>query len=170
MRSVRRWHGVEMTLAACVACLPLGALASQAQHERHEHAHSAGKLPVLKQGQKWPTDAPLREGMEAIRQALMGSQAQISRDELSAQDYDKLATQIDTSLAKIVANCKLPAASDAAFHSMVLAELNHSTELMRRSPKLQIRKAGAMAAMQTLRNYGQYFDHPGWQMNSPQSP
>jgi hypothetical protein len=61
-----------------------------------------------------------------------------------------------------VKNCKLSKEADAAFHTIVLADLSQSAELMRTSPKLKVQRAGALGVLQALRNYGEYFQHPGW--------
>ena len=37
----------------------------------HEHEGHGAATPVLNHGQKWPTDAPLRQGMASIRSALL---------------------------------------------------------------------------------------------------
>jgi hypothetical protein len=33
---------------------------------------------------------------------------------------------------------------------------------MRRSSKVDVQRSGALAMFQALRNYGVFFDHPGW--------
>ena len=64
--------------------------------------------------------------------------------------------------ADIVKNSKLSKEANSAFHSIVLADLVQSTELMRASPKAQVQRAGAFGVLQSLRHYGEYFHHPGW--------
>jgi len=36
---------------------------------------------------------------------------------------------------------------------------------MRASPKIQAQRAGAFGVLQSLRNYGQYFQHSGWKLD-----
>ena len=138
-------------------------LATMAYAEEHAHQHGGrGAEYSLSHGKKWETDATLRQGMDIIRQALAASQEGIEKNRLSAQDYQRLANVVDSNVADIVKNCKLTKETDAAFHSTVLADLTQGTELMRTSPKLQAQRAGALGVLQSLRNYGEYFQHPGW--------
>jgi len=109
----------------------------QAAHD-HGHAADEAKL-VLNHGQKWPTDAPLRQGMENIRAAVH-----------KGLEHDALAKAVETEVAGIVQNCKLPPEADAQLH-IVIAELMAGAEA--HDVK---RVAGALNA------YGEHFDHPGW--------
>lgn len=52
--------------------------------------------------------------------------------------------------------------ADSTFHSIVLADLMQSTELMQVSPKAQVQRTGAFGVLQSLRHYGEYFQHRGW--------
>lgn len=133
-----------------------------------EHSHEPGERnakSTLNQGRKWETDEVLRQGMDNIRQLMTASREDIEKERLSVQDYQRLAETMDNNIANIVKNCKLTKETDAAFHSIVLADLNQSTELMRKSPKFQVQRAAALGVMQTLRNYGEYFQHTGWSMD-----
>jgi hypothetical protein len=118
----------------------------------------------LNLGQKWPTDEVLRQGMDNIRQVMTASQEGIEKERLSAQDYQRLAAVVDKNVAAIVKNCKLTKEADKAFHTIVLADLTQSAELMRISPKLRVQRVGALGVLQALRNYGEYFQHPAWSM------
>ena len=112
-----------------------------AAEEAHSHGAAAGgeaKL-VLNHGQKWPTDAPLRQGMESIRAALASGMAQ-----------DAFAAKVTTEVAGIVQNCKLEPEADAQLH-IVIAELMAGVEA-----KDNARVAHALNA------YGEHFDHAGW--------
>lgn len=142
-------------------------LATLVYAEDHTHQPSQPSAGhSLKQGEKWATDAALRQGMDNIRQAMTSSQKAIDQERLGAQDYQRLAEVVDKNVADIVKNCKLTKEADAAFHTVVLADLTSSSQLMRTSPKIQAKRAGALGVLQSLRNYGEYFQHPGWSMGN----
>ena len=120
----------------------------QAAHD-HGHAAEEAKL-VLNQGKKWPTDAPLRQGMENIRAALGGG-----------MKYGALATKVNTEVAGIVQNCKLEPAADAQLH-LVIAEVLAGVEAMEGKVKGETRREGAEKVARALQAYGEHFDHAGW--------
>lgn len=154
-----------LRLAGIGACVATGLLSLATPLYAGEHADKHGAAPVLKQGQKWATDEVLRQGMDKIRQAMIANREAIEKDRLNAQDYRRLAEAVDKEVANIVKNCRLSKEADAAFHSTVLADLIQSTEWMRTSTKVQAQRAGALGVSQSLRNYGEYFQHPGWDMS-----
>lgn len=138
-------------------------LAAPVYADQHTHdAHSTA--PALEQGRKWATDEVLRRGMDGIRQAMLANREAIEKERLGAQDYQKLAAAVSKETTNIVKNCRLSKDADAAFHTIVLADLIQSTEMMRTSPKVQVQRAGAFAVLQSLRHYGNYFQHPGWEI------
>jgi hypothetical protein len=122
--------------------------------------HSA----VLNHGKKWETDETLRRGMENIRQAMIASQQDIEKERLGAQDYQRLAIAVNKNVADMLKNCKLSKGADSAFHLVVLNDLTQSAELMRTAQKIQLQRVGALGVLQSLHNYGEYFQHPGWQL------
>lgn len=145
-------------------------LATQVYAEEHSHEpgeHNGGY--TLNQGKKWEGDEILRQGMDNIRQVVTTSQDAIEKDRLGSQDYQRLAETVDKTVAGIVKNCKLTKEADTAFHAIVLADLTRSTELMRMTPKTQVQRAGALGVLQSLRNYGENFQHPGWSLNDVRS-
>ncbi len=151
-------------LGICVATgmMSLAAPVYAAEHEhKHEAQHAA---PVLKPGQKWASDEVLRQGMDNIRQAMLANRVAIETERLGAKDYQQLAATVSKETANIVENCKLSKDADTAFHTIVLADLMQSTEMMKTSPKTQAQRAGAFGVLQSLRHYGEYFQHPGWKI------
>jgi hypothetical protein len=117
----------------------------------HDHGHAAGEAKlVLNQGKKWPTDAPLRQGMESIRAALG-----------SGMKYGALATKVNTEVAGIVQNCKLEPAADAQLH-LVIADVLAGVEAMEGKVKGETRREGAEKIARALQAYGEHFDHAGW--------
>lgn len=128
----------------------------------HHHHEGAAGVPKQEAGKKWETDAPLRSGMDHVRKMMAASEAGIAKNALASKDYQKLAVAVETEAASMLKNCKLGPEADKAFHAIVLADLTAGTELMRTSPKIQVQRAGALAVLQSLQNYGKYFQHPGW--------
>lgn len=154
-----------LRLAGLGICVATGmvSLAAPVYADEHEHKHEAQPAaPVLKPGQKWASDEVLRQGMDNIRQAMLANREAIEKERLDVQDYQRLAAAVNKDVADIVKNCKLSKEADSAFHTIVLADLTQSTELMQVSPKVQVQRAGAFGVLQSLRLYGEYFQHPGW--------
>lgn len=121
---------------------------------------------TLSHGKKWETNEAMRQGMDNIRQAMTTSQEGIEKERLSAQDYQRLAEAVDKNVADILKNGNLAKVTSKAFHIVVLADLTQSTGLMRTSPKIQTQRVAAMGVLQSLRNYGEYFQHPGWPLGA----
>ncbi|MGE5452384.1 MAG: hypothetical protein ACM3VZ_11155 [Acidobacteriota bacterium] len=136
--------------------------------EGHSHGHADHTAPraQAKAGKKFETDEVLKTGMEGIRQAMLARRAEIDEDKLSGEDYRHLADVLDQNTTRIVQNCKLSKDTDRAFHAIVLADLMRDTALMRTSPKKQIQRISALGVLQTLRHYGENFQHPGWSLES----
>lgn len=106
------------------------------------------------------TDGALRQGMERIAVLLAPAVATPQAEALPARDYVAMADGVAQQLAAMVTQCRLPPASDQAFHE-ILMDLNRGVDLMG-SGKPVLQKAGVLALTQALRNYGKFFDHPGW--------
>lgn len=141
-------------------------LATQVYAEKHSHEPSELRAEqTLNHGEKWGTDESLRQSMDNIREAMTASQDGIKKESLSAQEYQRLAEVVDKNIADIVKNSKLT----KAFHVVVLADLTQSAKLMRTSTKTQAQRVGALGVIQSLRNYGEYFQHPGWRLNDVKS-
>ena len=128
----------------------------------HDHGHAAGEAKlVLNQGEKWATDAPLRQGMDAIRAAIAKDVNVIHANKATAKRYEALATKVTAEVAGIVQNCKLEPAADAQLH-IVIADLMAGAEAMEGKVKGQTRRAGAEKVANALNAYGEHFDHAGW--------
>ncbi len=129
------------------------------QHSQHhaEHQTSAATLS-LNHGQKWVTDAPLRQSMAAIRQALASKLDAIHRRQFSPQQYQALAQLIEQEVEQIVQNCQLPEAADAQLH-IVVAQLLSGAQHMKADDKPM---TGAVQVLQAVNQYGQYFDDAGF--------
>ena len=141
---------ISKTAIALAVALSFAGPAAYGQ-AAHDHGHAAGEAKlVLNQGKKWPTDAPLREGMENIRSALG-----------SHMKYEALAAKVSTEVAGIVQNCKLEPEADAQLH-LVIADIMGGVEALEGKVKGETRRAGAEKIARALNAYGEHFDHAGW--------
>lgn len=135
-----------------------------ADEHHHEAPSERQQIPPAAPAKKWETDDVVRQRMETIRRAVASSESNIQQSRLTAQDYRQIADVISTNVGQIIKDCKLTQATDAALHTLVLTDLTHSSEIMRTSTRLSAQRAGALGVLQSLRLYGQYFEHPGWVM------
>lgn len=144
-------------LPALVLAVAMPALAA----DPHDHgsAQSAAHAISLDQGRKWATDAPLREGMSAIREALARQHPESGK--ASGADYEALAATIEKNVASIVANCKLPPEADRNLH-FVVADLVAATDELRGKTAGVAPAEGVHKAVQAVNVYGRYFQHPGF--------
>lgn len=132
------------------------------EHATHQHEHGASAATLqLNAGKKWATDAALRQGMGAIRQALAGALPEIHDNRLPAQGYGKLAHTVEHEVSNIVANCKLTAEADAQLH-VVVADLLAGAERMAGKAKGGKRRDGAVQVIGALDKYAAYFDDAGF--------
>jgi hypothetical protein len=149
------------SLALAFALFALAAVwnESKAQHE-HEAPAPSAKL-VLDNGKKWPTDAPLRQGMTQIRDSLQATLPAIHAGKLDNAGYQRLAGKVNADIGHIVQNCKLEPDADAMLH-LVLADVISGAEIMEGKQAGTAREQGAIRIVAALNNYGAYFDHPNW--------
>jgi hypothetical protein len=147
----------------------LGAMSTGARAAEHEHAapndahsahaqHAAAK--PLRAGQRWATDAPLRQGMSAMRAALEPHLPAIRENRLDEAKYRAIAATAEAQVGHIVANCKLSPDADAALHG-VLAQVGEGTDAMAGKSSIGARE-GALKLVAALNDYGRQFDHPRW--------
>ena len=154
-----RLAGVSLA-ALLSAALTVCATPAFAASDAHEHGHSStvAKPPA---GQRWATDATLREGMSAIRQSLEPKLEAIERDKLTPAAYQAIADVTQQQVARIVANCKLDPQADAALHG-ILAQMGDATDAMSGKAARTKPREGAVKLARALDEYGRTFDHPGW--------
>ena len=125
-------------------------------------AQPKNKTVITRPSNGWETDDGVRRSMSAIQQAMASRQQDIAADRLGAQDYQGLAKSIEENLAVAEKSSQAPVASLKAFQAIVAIDLRRSAELMRTGATVKLQRAGALGVPQTLNNYGQYFQHPGW--------
>ena len=144
--------------AAVIAALTAPALAQTASHD---HSAAAPHKLALNQGHKWTTDEPLRAGMGRIHGLVEPQLGPAHAGKLTPAQYRELATQVQTELGGIVANCKLEPKADAMLH-LVIADIGAGTDTMA-GKDAQARPAlGLVKVAQAVNQYGSHFDHPGF--------
>lgn len=124
----------------------------------HAHAAHAQQLQ-LDHGQKWQTDAALRQGMAAIHLQLADALPAIHAGDISPAALQQLAAGIEAQVAGIVSNCRLEANADAQLHIVIAQLLQGSEQLAGKQPDTPPH-AGAMAILQALDGYSGHFDDP----------
>lgn len=130
------------------------------------HSHDAASMQgattrlAFDQGRKWATDEALRQHMGAIRNALAKQSGAILAGSLSDADAHSLGVQIESRVASIVSDCKLPPAADANLH-LVVADLVQAADILQGRTNHKPQRGTAIAARAT-QMYATYFDHPGW--------
>ena len=127
-------------------------------HAAHQHGHQAADLQ-LDHGQRWQTDAPLREGMERIRAAVAAAADHTNATGgLNASSGKVLADEIDAGIAYMVTHCRLAPQADANLH-ILIGQMAEAATLAREPNE----SPGALAQMRAaLDTYSHYFAHPGW--------
>lgn len=119
-------------------------------------AHAESHALQLDAGRRWATDAPLRQGMTAIR-ALVEPLGAGQR--LEPGQGARVAQGIREQVNFLVANCKLAPQADATLHVLIGDLLRGAAEL--EQPGADARGVATIRAALAL--YPQYFDHPGWE-------
>ncbi|MCA1804930.1 MAG: hypothetical protein LC646_06250, partial [Xanthomonadaceae bacterium] len=114
---------------------------------------------VLNEGERWTTDAALREGMERVHATFVEVLPAYQRGEFTPEAATDTARAIDDHVAFLVENCKLEPAADAVLHVLV-GELLQGAEALRQAPQSG---EGLPRIHAALRDYPRYFDHPGWE-------
>jgi hypothetical protein len=150
---------IRKLITATIAAIALSATSGVQAVADHAHAGQDTAQLQLDHGRKWPTDAPLRQGMNNIRTAMAKALPAIHDGQLNANDYATLAGKIQDDMAYVVTNCKLDPAADAQLH-IVLSQLGEGVQNMKGSND---RQRGAIMVVEALNAYGAHFDHPRWQ-------
>lgn len=128
----------------------------RAQHAHEHEAHATAGL-TLDNGARWATDEPLRIGMQRIRAAAAPA-IDAGPHSLSKEAAKALATAVREQVSYLVANCKLEPKADAVLH-VLIAELLGGAEALEQDPHAE---GGLPRIEQALRQYPEYFEHPGF--------
>jgi len=144
--------------ALSAAVLSPAALAA----DPHAHGHDAAPAKLqLNQGKKWATDEPLRKGMSSIYEAVHGAPAALHKATAKPEAYAEVGNRIEADVGRIVKDCKLTPAADAQLH-LVIADVIAGADAMKGAKTAKAGQAGLIKVNGALKNYGKYFDHPGW--------
>ncbi len=144
-------------LIAALLAAPLSTLAAA---DRHDHDASPQKME-LNAGKKWQIDAPLRQGIDAIRTAAAKTLPAAHAGKATNADYDAFGKEVTAQITYIVQNCKLDPKADAQLHT-IIGELIAGVEMAEGKQQGKRRSSGVVKVTQALNTYGKYFDHPGW--------
>lgn len=155
------WAVALASILAVATGFALAVTAGTVQATGHSHGHPphGGHAALLApDGQKWPTDASLRDGMARIQNAVQHAQANNSAAPLGATEALQLRNATHAAIAYMVDNCALPAQADAALH-LLLAELIKGTDAL---AHVELYGAGLDYIATALQRYGEAFDDPDW--------
>lgn len=155
------WGGLVTAVALSVAASAVMSAPAQAQAAAHDHAADAPHKLALNQGRKWGTDEPLRAGMDRIRGLVEPRIGAAHAGKLSAAEYRALASQVETEIGGIVANCRLEPRADAMLH-LVIADIGAGTEAMAGKNAHASQALGLVKVAQAVNQYGSHFEHPGF--------
>lgn len=126
-------------------------------HDGHPASPTTVTMPPLP-AQLWATDAPLREGMTGIAEAVAKAQAAERAGAFGRDEARVLASRIDERFSYMLVNCKLEPEADAALHALVARLITAARQL-----EVDPDAPGAMEQLhELLALYPRYFDHPGW--------
>ena len=128
--------------------------------DSHRHETHAAVLQ-LDHGARWQTDAALRTGMEAIRDALARAIPQVHAGRFDGAQYRALAESVEGQVAYIVQNCKLEPAADEVLHA-VIADIGKGVDVIAGRAGGVEREQGVVHLVGALDAYASHFDHPGW--------
>ena len=148
-------HQIRIPVLA-LACAVAIAAPAQAAQPAHRHAATSAAAADARV-RRWPTDAPLREGMARVRGALEELRHH-EMGHMSAVAARGHAATIEQAVSYMFANCKLDADADAALHGILLPLLA-AAQRLDKDPH----DVSAIAAMRAaVAGYPQRFDDPQW--------
>ena len=128
--------------------------------EQAHHGHASHEpAPALAEGQRWATDAPLREAMLRIREGVASRMHAFHEDSLPVEEAQALADAVEADVQYMITNCRLEPQPDAALHALIGRMLG-AAEALRADPAAP---GGMPELVSVLREYGASFDHPGWE-------
>jgi len=133
-------------------------------HFQHAHAHASAHehgaaALTLNHGQRWATDAPLRLGMQRIRDAVAPQLPAGGPPALLPAQAKDLADTVQKNVTYLIQNCRLESAADANLH-LIINDLMTGAALLTTDG----RSAEGLAQLRhALSEYPRYFNHPNWE-------
>lgn len=153
------WGLAMATMVATASTFALSMVAGTAQAAvAHDHGQAHAPLAGVASGERWASDAALREGMTRIHEALERNLPHDPQQPLGDDQATALRHDIEAAAGYLVANCQLPAAADAALHGL-LAELLQGAATL---PEAGRREQALARIASALEHYPQLFDEPLW--------
>lgn len=131
------------------------ALASAGAEDRHAHEHpapAAAPAQIATDSARWPTDAPLRSGMQRIESAIS---ALAAAGEGEPMRVAEAAASIESAVQQIIRDCRLPPQADADLHTVIVPLLGEAQKL-RADPASRSQRLPALQS--ALRDYQRLFD------------
>lgn len=151
-----------LSLLLAVALQPALAVDAHKHHAStpgagQQDTHAAPAVARIAPAKGWTTDAPLREGMGRIRQAV-DALGHYEKGHMGAEQAVVLAGDIERDVNFLIANCKLDPAADAALHA-IIAKLLQGAHALKTDPS----NLAAIAPMRAaVAEYGRTFDDPAF--------
>lgn len=145
-------------LVAALLATPLTTLAATGNHD---HGGAAPQKMELNAGKKWAVDAPLRQGMDAIKSSTATILPAAHAGKASSADYDAFGKEVTAQVNYMIQNCKLEPKADAQLH-VIIGNILVGVEQAEGKQKGKKRSSGVVKVVHALETYGKYFDHPGW--------
>jgi len=155
------WGVAMASIIALASNFALTMVVSSAQAATaHDHGHHAqpATAPSAVPGERWATDAALREGMTRIHEAVQRSIPANPAEPLSDEAAATLQRDVEGATSYLIANCQLPEAADNALHGLLIDLLKGAEALS----ELDQREQGLQRIVETLERYPQMFAEPVW--------
>ncbi|AHY41606.1 hypothetical protein [Stutzerimonas decontaminans] len=154
------WGVAMACIVALASNFALSMVISTAQAATtHDHSHHVAPAAAeVKPGQRWATDAALREGMTRIHEAVQRNIPGDPRQPLGDESAAALQRDIEAATSYLIANCQLPEAADAALHGLLIELLKGAEALS----EAEQREQGLQRILAALDHYPQMFAEPVW--------
>ncbi len=159
MHILTRTTGLAPALGLALTLAAGSAWAATEPVRAHDHRATATTLELSPGGHKWPSDAPLSQAMQRIRNVLQPDADAILAGRLDKRQYRRFAKSINGEIATMVANCGLPPEADARFH-LILSEMMDGVAAMEGQDEIGTRQQGAVRILSAIEAYATYFDDP----------
>ncbi len=160
MKSIRNFWLV--LISSVIFFANTGSLQAETNMSDHQHSHGQNEHATsglsMDHGQKWKTDAPLRQGMQTINDAVRKAVPAYHHETLTKNDAEQLASHINDQVNYLIANCKLEPGADATLHVLIGNLLTAATKVSNEPLSPQ----GMPHLVKTLQLYPDYFEHHGW--------
>lgn len=122
----------RLSLALCLALLPLPALAGEHAHAQaadpHAQEATAPAHDAAAPATRWRPDAPLSRGMQRVRAATAALEHG-EHGHLDAAQVQGIAAELRAAVDEMFANCRLEPEPDAALHPLLARVLGASRAL-----------------------------------------